>query len=103
MITNKVILFSWVLSILKTDPPNKIAEKKSGCYRAVTWFCGYGDDSEEGQRKARAEEKRVRQITTSIEQDPRAKKFIHTNMIILLGVSVFLYTYFSVDWIWDVR
>ncbi|XP_030850262.1 sodium/myo-inositol cotransporter 2-like [Strongylocentrotus purpuratus] len=81
------------------DPPYKISERKSGCYRAVTWFCGYGDDSEEGQRKARAEEKRVRKITTSIEQDPRAKRFIHINMVILLGVSVFLYTYFSVDWI----
>nr|XP_054752857.1 sodium/myo-inositol cotransporter 2-like [Lytechinus pictus] len=81
------------------DSTAKVTEAKSGCSRAMTWFCGYGDESDESQRKARAEEKRVRQITTSIDQDPQAKIFIHINMIVLLGVSVFLYTFFSMDWI----
>ena len=80
----------------QTPDPTK---QRSGWYRAVAWFCGYEDTSEEGRRKVRAEEKRVRALTTSIEQDPRAKKFIYLNMIFLIGVSVFLYTFFSTDWI----
>ncbi|XP_071489845.1 sodium/glucose cotransporter 4-like [Diadema antillarum] len=73
--------------------------EKGQLYRALSWFCGYEADSEDNQRKARQQEKRIREITTSIEQDPRAKTFIYVNMAILLGVSVFLYTFFSTDWI----
>nr|XP_054753048.1 sodium/myo-inositol cotransporter-like [Lytechinus pictus] len=72
--------------------------RMNGCNRLIGWFCGYGIESTESQRKAREEEKRIRHIK-SIEQDPRAKIFIYINMVILIGLSVFLYVFFSVDWI----
>ncbi|XP_011673080.1 sodium/myo-inositol cotransporter 2 isoform X2 [Strongylocentrotus purpuratus] len=66
--------------------------------RVLAWFCGYGEETEEGRRLAREQGLHNRKLG-SLEQDPRAKKFLYFCMILLIAIVIFMYTFFSVEWI----
>lgn len=71
---------------------------KPTTHRIVAWFLGYGEDTEEGRRMARQQEFHMRKIR-SLKQDPRAKRFLYFCMLLLISIVIFMYTFFSVDWI----
>ncbi|XP_071508291.1 sodium/myo-inositol cotransporter 2-like [Diadema antillarum] len=66
--------------------------------RIVAWFCGYSEETAEAREMARQQALQNQKIST-LKQDPRAKVVIYAGMVTLLGVVVFLYTFFSVDWL----
>nr|XP_054757557.1 sodium/myo-inositol cotransporter 2-like [Lytechinus pictus] len=79
--------------VFNEEPPPPELRK-----RILAWFCGYGEDTEEGRRLAREQEFHNRKVGT-LEQDPRAKKFLYFCMVLLLAIVTFMYTFFSFDWI----
>ncbi|XP_038046869.1 sodium/glucose cotransporter 4-like isoform X2 [Patiria miniata] len=69
-------------------------EWKSLARRGYDWFCGY-DDSSLGQAKAREHRVHLREVT-ALKQDPRAKIFLNTNLVIILLITPTFLVIFSI-------
>eukprot|EP00057_Strongylocentrotus_purpuratus_P030522 XP_781922.3 PREDICTED: sodium/myo-inositol cotransporter [Strongylocentrotus purpuratus] len=69
------------------------SDERSHVRRAYDWFCGY-DDTAKGKELLKEQQERLSKIT-SLKQDPRAKVFLNINLVLIIGVTTFMYLFYS--------
>ena len=72
-------------------------KSKSTVRRAVDWFCGIEDATEEGPSKLSREE-HLEQFYAiiSLKQTKKAKIFLNVNAILLMTIGLFFIVFFSI-------
>ena len=63
--------------------------------RSLYFICGLAEDPIEEQKTTQEQKDHLREVI-SLEQDPRAKKFLTVNCIFVLLVCVFFLVYFTI-------
>ena len=84
-----------ILQVTELDPAVETQKTVAPVWRrAVHWFCGFQDVSEETLQLN--EQRLHQQHIRSLHQDPKARLFLNANLLILLTAGVFLYIFFTV-------
>lgn len=76
--------------------PSVIVQKKPSCWKKALYFlCGLSEDYAEDRKTADEQKTHFREVI-SLQQDPRARRFLLINTIFVLAVCIFLLAYFSI-------
>ncbi|XP_054642359.1 sodium/myo-inositol cotransporter [Dunckerocampus dactyliophorus] len=65
----------------------------SRCIRALDWFCGYKESSQNTQHKVSQEEARV--IAEMLHETPRVKLLLNLGLLLVCSVGIFMFVFFS--------
>ena len=73
-----------------------ILQPKLSCWKKCLYFlCGLSDSISEEKRNLEEQKQHLKDVI-SLEQDPRAKKLLFVNLIILVLVAIFSMIYLSI-------
>ena len=77
------------------DPEN--CHRRDCPKKVCAWFCGLDGDTSEANAKLNDHLEKL----TCLEQDPKAKKFLNVNLVIILTLGFFLFIVFSIKGHWQ--
>ena len=78
------------------NPTDDQSPTSNCCLRFLNWVLGVESDAEDAEKNQKEMAEHLQQLST-LQQSTFQRVILHTNLVIILSLAVFLYVFFSIN------